>query len=444
MDNIYYLILLIVVFLIALYFSISIFWHKVLEKKCDVSKYQVANLGYNIALVGNKGAGKTTTSAGISHIINEYLIAKMQHEMNDIRIKLYYLDFNLIKNKFIEELSKNKIIDNPPYKSWYYDSSIESVVDFIMSNEKEFMYKWYTNFTEIKDKKSLLENYLLYFLILNFRKNYVISTAGFYNRVSLEHGLLYDPESIELRKVLSSKNFDQDFCNIIFNDEASISRGNAFSNRKDVKLSGSVIFKILERNAFLGTHYTVTMKQDSMNEVKDDRSLQDCNLEIFDRKDDIGTFKNLRKLIDIVFSLICFPYKFYLFFKHFFVKKTVSELFEFHMNSNCSLRKIEHKLFQFKQQLLSFGFIRIRLKSYLKPEDVGKSDEKKYIPYVFYIKRIYCYGVVDTNEYKPVILEYQKKYSSNASFEKVSSFDSNNRVERYVDIIKKGMDKVDE
>lgn len=429
-------ILLIILFLLVFYIASSIFWHKHFEKKCEHSKQQIVDLGYNIAIVGNKGTGKTTTSAGIVHYITEYLLFKIMKEMNDIRIKLKDIDFNLVQSVFVNSLKKHNLIDNPPTKTWYYDLAIKDTVEFVKEEYKDYLESWYSNFLNINKKLNLVEDYILYFLVINFRSSFVISTSPFYNRITHEHALLYNPSSIELRNVLNNKNFDQDFFNIIFNDEATISRGNALSSKKEVKNSGSIFFKILERNAYLGTHYTITMKQDSMNEVKDDRQLQDCNLEIFDRKDDIATFKFLRKAADFLIKIITFFVKIYCFVLSKSKKMSTNEMFEFVINNSNFYRKLEYNIYQFKEYLNSIGYIRVRLKYYLKPEDVGKEDLKKYKPYIFYFKKKYCYGVIDTNEFRTVIEKFQKNYSSNYNDEHVTTFNSHNRIKRFMDIVK--------
>lgn len=433
------LIVLFIIFsLLIVYFYIAIKWKKHYEKLAEESKYQIVDLGHNISISGPKGAGKTTTACGFAHMLTEYIIALCINRMNDIRIKLHHVDFNLVQAYFVKCLEDlNYFHKVSPYKSWYYDEAIEQTVSFIIQDDK-FQY-YYTNFVDVENKRELLEDYLLYFLILNFRHHYVVSTASFFNRVSCENALLYDPSSLELRSVLEKRNFDQDFCNIIFNDEVSLGRGNVYSNDKKVKLAGTVYFKILERNAFLGTHYTISMKQSSMNEVKQDRDLCDCNLEIFDRKDDLATFKTLQKVLDFFYSICSIPIKLWYFISSIFRKLSYRELLEIKMNKLGPLRRIEHFIYQIKKLLISTGYIRIRMKLYLRPEDVGSENDKKYKPYVFYIPIQWCYGVVDTYEYRPVAEYYMKAASDNVELNHVSHKNKIDRVDRYLDLLyKKG------
>ncbi len=421
--------------ILIVYFNIAIVWKKHYEKLSEISKYQVVDLGHNISICGPKGAGKTTTACGFAHMLTEYIIALCMRRMDDIRIKLEHVDFNFVQAYFVGCLKNLDQLDSPPYKSWYYDEAISKTVSFIIQDEK-FKY-YYTNFVNVENKKELLEDYLLYYLILNFRHHYVVSTASFFNRVSLENALLYDPTSLELRSVLSEKNFDQDFCNIIFNDEVSLGRGNVYSNDKKVKLAGTVYFKILERNAFLGTHYTISMKQQAMNEVKQDRELCDTNLDIFDRKDDLSTFKSLQKLLDFFYSVCSLPIKIWYFISSIFRKRSYRELLEHKKNSPGALRRLEKFIYQVKKLLISTGYIRIRMKLYLRPEDVGSENEKKYTPYVFYIPIQWCYGVVDTYEYRPVAEYYMKAYSEANCLKHVTHKNKIDRIDRYLDLLLK-------
>ena len=85
----------------------------------DVTKYMpytCASLGYVINLSGKPGAGKTTTGAGIANYLIKYIQMKMMREMDDIRKSLSEIDFNVLENKFIDELEKSKFDENLAFK----------------------------------------------------------------------------------------------------------------------------------------------------------------------------------------------------------------------------------------------------------------------------------------------------------------------------------------
>ena len=179
--------LLVIVFLISFYCAVSIYWHKRFEKKCDQSKYLVSSLGYNIAVSGPKGSGKSTTCAAFAHIITMYYIWKIRTTLNSIRKKLYFLNFNFIEQSFIYFLNELSLLESPPSKTWYYDEAIEKTVTLVLSAYKNSLNEFYINFVDIEIKRELLEDYLLNFLVLNFRRKFVVSTSGFFNRISFEH-----------------------------------------------------------------------------------------------------------------------------------------------------------------------------------------------------------------------------------------------------------------
>ena len=75
------------------------------------SKYNISNLGTNIALIGATGDGKTTTAAGITNYLIEIIIDKCISRMDKIRKQLYFVNFNTIKNLYIQYLDLTNSFD---------------------------------------------------------------------------------------------------------------------------------------------------------------------------------------------------------------------------------------------------------------------------------------------------------------------------------------------
>ena len=198
----------------------------------------IRDSGYVINLSGKKGVGKTTTAAGICNYLIIYIQQKMMEEMENIRIMLSKIDFNLIENDYLENLKKFEFDHNLAVKQTIQSLTINNFA---------------SDYLAIKDPFKLLSDYLKRFYILNFRKNYVLSKTYFFDCINFENAILLDSASLELSNVAKNNNYQLDLGMVIFDDEKSLDSGNNLSLNKDVKCSGRKIQRALLRNCLLYT-----------------------------------------------------------------------------------------------------------------------------------------------------------------------------------------------
>lgn len=418
------MILIIIFLIIASNFFFLVRYKKSL-RHCYNSRAEVSRLGNNIALIGATGDGKTTTSAGITCYLIEYILFECKKRMEEIRLKLPKINFNKVCSIFLSSLDEK-------------NSFTEALNDSLNSvSEDDNLLFLVHDFINMDIKYKLIIDYIGYFFVLN-SPFHVYSKGYFYDRVKNRTALLFDPSSIALREVLKNKNFQLDLGKVIFNDETSIERGNVYSNDKNIKLDGTVEFFALLRNMFKGLTFNISMKQISDNEVKLHRRTINSSLQIFNREE-IYTFKLTLLLINLVKSISDLFIKIYLFFERLiksvfnklFKKNLIIRDFDFFKNESTWYRLFEFFLFKVKKLLLSFNFIKVRLYKYYSSEDVGKRTKGTYDCLILYFPIYYCYGLVNTYEYYDTAYPLFDAARENSLNDIIVNSDTNKRINRF-------------
>lgn len=380
----------------------------------DSMPYVCGNLGYVINLSGKKGIGKTTTAAGIVNNLIIYIQMLMSRRMENIRKSLNVVDFDYFEKSFIRYLEAFK-----------YDHIKAS--DVVISN-----YTFHTSYTDsltIFDKSKMLQEYLDYYYILNVRKYYTLSKTYFFDCVNLQNSKALDSTSLELRRVEERRNYQLNIGQIIFDDEKSLDSGNVHSNSKDIKLSGKKEHRALLRNAYEGLCYEVTTKQYDSDEVKLERKQIDASINIRSRK--VIDYKSpIVSILKFIYSACMLPFKLiYLFNDEKFIalKKRPGKL-----------RNLEKLIDDLEKIISAEGFIKVYARLYFDPDDVGKQNKDLYKQIKLVFPKVYCYGSVDTYEWK-AIRKYYEKFNDN-SVETISSMlDENSKVELWKKALERGI-----
>ena len=420
--------LLILQVLVLIYIFITFLNRKRLKNLCERSKYEISKLGTNISLVGATGDGKTTTGAGISNYLIEIIIGNCLSRMDKIRKQLYYINFNLLQQIYVQYLDI--------YSD--FDLALLKVLDYYESEDKLDIYS--TDYLSVESAYQLVRDYILYFNIANIQKSFIFSKGYFIDRVTCNISKLFDSSSIELRNVLSEKNFQMAPGLIIFDDEKSLERGNVYSNNKDIKLSGSKEFFALLRNMFKELSYHVVMKQQSDDEVKQERVLINASLMIFDRKDFISSFPLLKFFISFPLKIIKLFIDLYGLFYDFFhsnEKKKYGPFVKRYNNKFNLLRRLEYMTYMSCSLLSSISYIRVRMFRYYRSDDVGKRTPNTFDRLILYFPIQYCYGCIDTWEYSQSAYPIFDAARINHIDASVSKFDSSPRLDRVKKIFEK-------
>lgn len=382
-------------------------------KKAASMPYTCASLGYVINLSGKKGVGKTTTAAGICNYLIIYIQQKMMEEMENIRIMLSKIDFNLIENDYLENLKKFEFDHNLAVKQTIQSLTINNFA---------------SDYLAIKDPFKLLSDYLKRFYILNFRKNYVLSKTYFFDCINFENAILLDSASLELSNVAKNNNYQLDLGMVIFDDEKSLDSGNNLSLNKDVKCSGRKIQRALLRNAYEGLCFEVTTKQYDKDEVAIERKQIDANLNIRRRKElDSNMF--IVHALKIIYWFCILPVKiFYLF--------NTEKIISF-KNSPGFYRNFEKMIYDLENVIRSEGYIKVYCRNYFDPDDVGKQGKQYYDNTFLIFEKELCYGSCDTYEWRS-IASYYDDYRSFAVLDSTSCLDDVEKIKIWNKSLKRG------
>lgn len=382
-------------------------------KEVKYMPYVCANLGYVINLSGKKGSGKTTTASGIVHYLIVYIQLSIQKRMDNIRKNLPKIDFNKLENEYLENFEKCEFQPKIALKK-----TIETYSSPLI----------FSDFLSIQKEDEMLETYLRFFYILNFRKRYVLSKTSFFDCINLESASLLDPSSLELNNLEQTQNYQVDIGMIFFNDENSNGSGNVNSNNKEVKRSGRKEFRSLIRNAYEELSFEVSTKQVDIDEVAGERRQIDANLNIRKRKIIHEHFFFI-SLLKGAYRILIFPKKIIWLFapekEDEFKKKT------------GFLRNLENLIVRCENLIGSAGYIKVYCRNYFEAEDVGKKDRDLWDKVVFTFPKRYCYASVDTYEWK-ALATYYETLNRNAIHTTTSVFDEHQKVDVWLKSMKRG------
>ncbi len=382
-------------------------------KDSKYTPYLCASLGYVINLSGKKGSGKTTTAAAIIISLVSYIQSEIMRRMDNIRKNLPNIDFNQFENDYLENFEKCKFKPKIALKKTVEEYSSPLI---------------FSDFLTIQKYDKLLEKYLRFFYILNFRKRFVISKTSFFDCENLESANLLDPSSLDLNRLEITNNYQVDIGMVIFNDENSNGSGNVNSNNKDVKKSGRKEFRSLIRNAYEELNFEVSTKQVDVDEVAGERRQIDANLNIRKRKI-INEHFFFSKVLKLVYRILILPRKIVWFFapekEDIFKKKT------------GFLRNLENLITRIENLANASGYIKVYCRNYFESEDVGKKDRDLWDKVVLTFPKTYCYASVETHEWK-ALAEHYEKFNTNAIHDTTSIFDENQKVEVWTKSMKRG------
>lgn len=371
-------------------------------------KFTIQNISqfeYVISLIGLMGKGKTSLSVGIITDLTEIIKNNINDKINDIRMRLYYIDFDKFENDF-----RNYLKENFEKNDFLIFKTIDKYL-----KEKDIL-GFNTNFIDTESVFIMLVKYCILDYCLNIRGIITYSKGYLFNRATNNNALILDDKGLEMVCAISENIWQFELGVIYFDDEIQITRGNVNSNSKLYKINGLSITLALIRNMSLGTTYRITTKQLANNEEFQNRSLTGTNIEI-ENVSPCYTSKFLRKIIDGIDDHIkntCLFYKkleiktFNLFHKNNKIDVN-DELNKFEKQNNL-WRKFHYFIQMLSRYLYSNGYNLYRLRIYKNSDDIGKENTKqqKYYEKIKLLMPInVVFGNYDTYEYfyKLIMLE---------------------------------------
>ena len=407
-----------------------IFWwgrFRTLKSKKNETMRTVSSLGHVIHINGKKGVGKTTSAAGLVMCLSEYLFNLMETRMNDIRVSLREINFNVVENKF----------------DYYYNllNDPGSSIEVILSDYNFETY--YSDFLTIYDKKDMMNDYLIYYYVYKYRGIEVYSTGYLFNVITGKTSKYLDPTAMRIKDVIKVHNYQGGLFTIRFNDENNISNGNENSNNQKLRTNGYKAYLALKRHEGKATCYDISPGQVATDVFKQERGQVDVNLQIYDRNDSIKDFKLFRSILLKIKDVLFIPISIGLKIKAFFKRLEYDDLLDEFSKKVGKWRNFDYKIMQLCKLLKRQGLVRVRCKGYYNPDDVGKKDDSLYDKYIFYFPIWYVYGNINTYEYSSVLKEISSM-NENSINEYISSFDTTKKFNMFIELMKKEEDKMKE
>ena len=237
--------------------------------------YVINNFSYLIGIFSYIRSGKTSIANGLINILEEHIYYKCMKTIEKTIDDLNFLDFLIINNYLYEELS---CIDDITF----YDTLDEKVKYII--NELNVKNMYIFNYIQYDELEKIIKRYVECFYVVNFRGVYVYSRTWRYSYFSRSNAIYLNNETMNIKSVPINNDFYLRKYSVIFEDETSLYNSNLKSFSKTEKDTGRAELKRLFGQIFEETNYYISVKQESSNEISNERSLYTDVLYQQDRK----------------------------------------------------------------------------------------------------------------------------------------------------------------
>lgn len=345
---------------------------------------KVNNIGLVIAVSGAIRSGKTTLTAGLTHLLVLKIHDELLRKMDEIEIILKEINFAQIKN-LIDDLDIT--LDN--YKE-FISNQILNFIQIDSLNNVSFTHKLdrpYFDYLNYHNKFSLIENYIEYYL--HYKKSvYVLSNIKIYNHITTSYSLDFSNEWIKLKE---KKDFPLVKYSIFVEDDKLIYDSNIGHQKKTNEDSGSDLFFRLFGHLFKESSYYICTVQDVNRWIKLEREIAQSHIYVFS-SNVVGNFPKLNYVLCKIEGFTRFIYKLF---------RKVYKNDKYFNNLNV-FKKILYKIHQVRKKLFSKSFVLFDCGIYSNINSVGKEikeDDPSSEKFKFVIPVQYAYGVLDTHAF---------------------------------------------
>ncbi len=398
------LFILLLLFNFKFYLKIFIYYFKTkrLSKEYINTQNEVDKLGVNVAIIGLPRSGKNVLANGLLYSKEQHLMQKAKDMLEEIKICLYFLDFDLV-DLIIEDYKRKK-------------NNTVSYVDFKYIVGKIF-HKFkindgiFNNYIQNNKLSDLINNYVICYYTLYIRGFNVLSYTYQYSFVSHTVARILMDDTFNLKEVVDNGIFYLEPFMLTFSDERSLTKSNLLSTSRKEKDKGGKEFACLVGNMFQETLFNLSLKQISSDEIANERRLKTDNLYIMGKGEIKNSFYNLTFEVDKMIQKLNKRY-----IKRF-KRKSYNDEFKakyisFKSWTNdllvCDYKKEFMQLHLLKKYITTLGYIKTKVRNYYKEEDVGSANVNSYYDMEFTYP-IWCsWGANDTHEFKLVLDELYK------------------------------------
>ena len=351
------------------------------------SYLKVNRSGLIIAVSGAIRSGKTTLSAGLTHLFTFKIKNDLMANLEEIEIILYQIDFTNLRG-FIDR--SNITLEN------FKDEFNRFIIKFIQADDLENyifshnLSKPYFDYLNYEKKINLLEKYVECYLHLN-RQAYILSNIKIYNQITRSYSFEFNNAWIKLKE---KQNFPLIKYSVFVEDDKLVHDSNVGYAKKLHEDSGSDIFYRLFGHLFRETSYYITTVQDVKRWLKLEREIAQTHIYV-KSSSVVGNYPKLNYLLNLFERFINFIYR---------LLRKVSKNDRYFNNSNI-FKILLFKIHQKRKKYFSKSFVYYECGIFSDIEKVGKEIKEddissEYFNFVLPIQ--YVYGVLDTHEFNVI------------------------------------------
>lgn len=367
-------------------------------------------LGYIIYITGAIRAGKSSVMNGMSHAIQEHLLADLHEKLQHVQLIINEIDYNVVNDQIMA----------------MYQSGLD--VDTIFDTLKEFyasdLLRTYDNGLTVESHLDLFFVYIYSFCRI-LDNNFVMSTQPVLSRITGTQAKVFDTSWMDVKVQAETTGvYAIERYNVIMEDDQNMNSKKESHNHYTIAKedAGKDLWMRTFGHLYKETCYYLTTMQSAERIVKVEREL--TTSVIFVEGFDLIELRYIRLILNIVRLLIGLLYKAFLLFRFpwpFRYKKLQHEGYRVkvdrrlvHKQAPSVWRKLDFFMLRLQELLFAHSYLRFKLRRYSKPEEVGRNNSANmqyYDPLVLHFPTRYCFGVADTHAFS-FLHDLLKKRSS--------------------------------
>ena len=372
----------ILLFYLIIYSPIDWFRYRRNKKRYKRSLTIINNSGYIIGIGGHIGAGKSTSAAGITTYLENYILGLAREKMDYVQTIINKHDFTQLNN-YLSQV--------------FFDEKVDIVQENIkpLTNDVLYIGSEYHRFYDDGIKKhtyeDLLKDYIEAYLALN-RGNYVYSNIKFDSIVTNQRAFALKGSDFKIKDRLYSHDYKLRRYSLFFYDEATLDADkinfNWQNSAKDD--SGTIEHLRLFRHYFKGKSFYITTLQNPERLVKAERELFNSIYMIRD-KCDFEEYKRIKKVINLLNNVNETIHS---------IKNKLKRILRMTIKDDKKslYKNVKRFLLQAKDRLNAKDYLVYTVDIYDTAREAESNSRNKFTTKIVLPKK-WCYGPIDTYEY---------------------------------------------
>lgn len=351
----------------------------------------IPRLGYIVGVGGNIGAGKSTSTAGITTFMEEYIMGLAYSKMDYIQTIINDYDFTMLNKKLDDFLFDEKMELMMELTYPLTEEAIYAKIKNFETKEIELFDRIYDDGIKEHSYEEFIREYIEAYMAIK-RNNYVYSNIKFDSIVTDNRAFDLCGDDFKIKERLHEKNYRLRRYSIFFYDEATLDADKINLNwqKTGQEDSGTIEQLRLFRHYFKGLSYYYTTLQNPERLVKAERELFNSIIMIREKKD-FQEFKRLKHMLNM-FNWVNEK-------SHSFKLKT-KNIFHIRHNPNKKnmYKNIKRFILKFTDKLNSLDYLVYDVEIYNTAKE-AENGSRNSCNAKFVLPKKWCYSPIDTYEY---------------------------------------------